>query len=149
MTVTNLSAEFASRDCISCGACVEACPEGLSPQFLHQSIRKFDWKMIASLALASCSECALCEPVCPSRIALVSDFRYAKAELAWQEGRRNRANAARARFNARNIRLAAEQAERRQTLAKRSNALDKNARPLPDAIASALARAKLKLSSDA
>ncbi|MGD9583185.1 MAG: 4Fe-4S dicluster domain-containing protein [Lysobacterales bacterium] len=102
--------------CTRCGACQPVCPQGLSPMALHLAVRALDWPQLSTLRLNDCTECAACEPVCPSAIALVADFRFARAYLAWHAAERERADAARARYQARQKRLAAEEIGRQQRL---------------------------------
>lgn len=83
---------------------------------LHLAVRALDWPQLSTLRLNDCTECAACEPVCPSAIALVADFRFARAYLAWHAAERERADAARARYQARQKRLAAEEIGRQQRL---------------------------------
>ena len=96
------------QPCIHCGECVRACPDSLEPEQLFFSLIDSDWSMVYDERLEACSECNRCVEVCPSHIPLLEWFRWGKFELH----ERARANATRARFLARNARLARERADR-------------------------------------
>ncbi|MEO8673272.1 MAG: electron transport complex subunit RsxC [Tahibacter sp.] len=98
--------------CIRCGECVRVCPAQLMPQQLFDAIRLDDWQQTERLALSVCIECGCCAQVCPSQIPLVDWYRHGKSEIAIAQRRDTQANTARIRYEARNIRLAREQAER-------------------------------------
>ena len=93
------------KPCTRCGACLAVCPAALTPSLLHLAIRARDWAQVVELHIDACTECAACEPVCPSAINLVADFRYARADLAWQRAELERADSARRRYQARTRRL--------------------------------------------
>jgi electron transport complex protein RnfC len=127
--------------CIRCGDCAAACPAGLLPQQLHWHLRAGDWDAVAAHALGDCIECGLCAHVCPSHIPLVDWYRWGKGELCVRADQRARAESARERFEAREVRLQAAAREREERLAARRvtpTAAD------ADPIAAALARAEAK-----
>ncbi len=130
--------------CTRCGACLPVCPAGLSPTDLHLAIRALDWPRVAALRIDACNECAACEPVCPSAIALVADFRFARAELDWRAAEQQRAEAARARYQARQRRLATQQAELRQRLQSVSQPAADAAESTRSMLEAALARSRSK-----
>ncbi|EDY80440.1 electron transport complex, RnfABCDGE type, C subunit subfamily [Verrucomicrobiia bacterium DG1235] len=69
-----------SHPCISCGACVEACPMHLNPCQLGRLAYKSQYdEMQSSFHLNDCFECGSCSYVCPSSIPLVQYFRIAKS----------------------------------------------------------------------
>lgn len=96
------------QPCTHCGECVRACPEGLSPEALFFAAVHDDWPALHAGRLDACTDCNRCVEVCPSRIPLVEWFRWGKSELRGHD----KAEAARARFLARNARLARERTER-------------------------------------
>lgn len=112
----------AQQPCIHCGECVRVCPESLNPETLFFALVDDDWTKAQRNTLDACSECNRCVEVCPSHIPLLDWFQWGNAELATQR----RAELARARFLARNARLARERGDR--TL-QRGNARD----PAPSA----------------
>ena len=107
-------ADVAVRDpempCIRCGDCAMACPARLLPQQLHRAALADDRDALARLGLADCIECGCCDYVCPSQIPLTARFHAARLQLQLHEADRQRAAAARERFERRERRLA-EQAE--------------------------------------
>jgi electron transport complex protein RnfC len=111
---------------------------------LHAAIRRLDWADPDLVGLSACTECGDCLPVCPSAIELVADFRYAKAEIAWQRERLARADAARRRFLARRQRLAEEATARSRALAANSANPVASAAAAVDLLQAALARARKK-----
>ncbi len=66
--------------CISCAACVNACPLHLNPCELGKLAHKARYaEMAGRLHLNDCFECGCCSYVCPAAIPLVQLFRVAKA----------------------------------------------------------------------
>ena len=102
------------RPCIRCGDCVEVCPASLLPQELHWHIRSEQYARAEALDLQACIECGACAYVCPSQIPLVQYYRHGKAVLAEQAAARAAAEHAKARFDAREARLARARTLRQQ-----------------------------------
>ena len=96
------------QPCSHCGDCARACPDALNPETLFFALVHDDLAEAQRERLDACSECNRCVEVCPSHIPLLDWLRWGKAELAEHA----RADALRARFLARNARLAHERDER-------------------------------------
>lgn len=96
------------QPCTRCGDCARACPDAVNPEALFFALVQDDFAAARAARLDVCSECNRCVEVCPSHIPLLGWFRWGKPEL--QE--RARAEDARKRFLARNVRLAREREER-------------------------------------
>ena len=111
------AAEQAVMPCIRCGVCVDVCPARLLPQQLYHYAQQKDFEQTQQQHLFDCIECGCCAAVCPSHIPLVDYYRYAKSAIKTQQYQQAQAEAARARYESRQQRLAAEQqqqAEQRQ-----------------------------------
>lgn len=67
-----------SRPCVRCGACVDACPEGLEPYMLYKLIAAGRRDEALERGLGRCSSCAACSWSCWSRLPLVTAFDEAK-----------------------------------------------------------------------
>jgi electron transport complex protein RnfC len=104
--------------CIRCGACAEACPHELQPFEIYWFARAKNFGKTQEYNIFDCIECGCCSYVCPSRIPLVQYFRFAKSEIWAREREKNRADAAKARFEFRNLRDEREKAEKAERLAK-------------------------------
>jgi len=100
------------QPCIRCGHCVEVCPVGLVPNELAWHCRNDQFDRGQEYDLFDCIECGCCSYVCPSHIPLVHYFRYAKGQVASIEKEREFARISKIRSQARDNRLAREQAER-------------------------------------
>ncbi len=98
--------------CIRCGACAEVCPHELQPFELYWFARARNFGKTQEYHLFDCIECGCCSYVCPSHIPLVQYFRFAKSEIWSREREKNLADAAKARFEARNARDEREKAEK-------------------------------------
>lgn len=127
--------------CIRCGACTEACPQGLPPQNLHDQVSANRIAELESLHLLDCIECGCCDVVCPSLIPLTERFRIGKKSLRRYLADEQLARKAQSRYEARLARLQREQVERDQEADARKNALGQSAQPR---IQEALERARLK-----
>ena len=106
--------------CIGCNRCEPQCPEALAPQHLLRLIRAGQLNSAAETGLDRCIECRLCDRACPSGIPLAHLFRAAKDERRVRAYAQAQATAAKARFDARNARLQADEAH---ALARRTRRL--------------------------
>jgi electron transport complex protein RnfC len=104
--------------CIRCGACAEACPHELQPFEMYWFSRAKNFGKAQEYKLFDCIECGCCSFVCPSRIPLVQYFRFAKSEIWARERDKNAADAAKARFEFKQLRDEREKAEKAEKLAK-------------------------------
>ena len=68
--------------CLRCGRCVEACPAGLAPLFLHLYVRKGQWEALEQEHISACNECGACAYVCPAHLRLVHSIRVGKRRLS-------------------------------------------------------------------
>ncbi len=110
-----------TKACIRCGACAEVCPPGLLPQRLHQQAQRQQYQEAAEQNLFDCIECGQCDTACPSELPLLQGFRDAKHELRVQRDLQQRADAARARYDARTQRLARQRDEKAQLRARKKS----------------------------
>ena len=124
--------------CIRCGECARVCPATLLPQQLLAFARGEQWERLADHGVMDCIECGCCDLACPSAIPLAEHFRWGKAMLRQRQRDASKAEAAKQRHDARQLRMEQEKAER---AARRQRA------SAPDAVAAALARAKAKASA--
>lgn len=115
--------------CIRCGACAEVCPHELAPFEMYWFSRAKNFGKTQEYKIFDCIECGCCSYVCPSHIPLVQYFRFAKSEIWSREREKNLADAAKARFEARNARDEREKAEKAARLAKAAAAKKAAAQP--------------------
>ena len=125
--------------CIRCGACAQVCPHELAPFEMYWFARAKNFGKTQEYKIFDCIECGCCSYVCPSHIPLVQYFRFAKSEIWSREREKNLADAAKARFEARNERDERDKAEKAARLAKAAAA--KKAAPVAEAAAGDLALA--------
>nr|WP_314421708.1 electron transport complex subunit RsxC [uncultured Erwinia sp.] len=161
------------KGCIRCSACADACPAGLLPQQLYWYSRGGDHDKARAHNIADCIECGACAYVCPSNIPLVQYYRQEKAEIQAIDMESERNALAKARFEARQLRLEREKqareakhqqakrtvaatdadalnaarervkAKQQQSEAADAAAADVNVRPADDAARAALREARL------
>jgi electron transport complex protein RnfC len=101
------SEDSLAMPCIRCGDCVDVCPVQLQPQALYEFARSEEWDSAQDYHLFDCIECGACAYVCPSRIALVPQYRQAKASIARLDAQRQQASELRRRFQAHQWRVTA------------------------------------------
>ena len=138
-----------AQACIRCGLCAEACPASLLPQQLYWFSRAKEYEKLEDHNLIDCIECGACSFACPSNIPLVQYYRASKAEIRQNKLDQEKADSSKIRFEARQERLAREEAEKetkrkaRQQAAK-AKAAAAAAGNTPDAVQEAVDRAKAK-----
>ena len=111
-TAAELPAPAPEQPCIRCGSCADVCPADLLPQQLYWYAKNQDLERAQQYNLMDCIECGACAYVCPSHIPLVQYYRFAKGEVRNTLQEQQKADRARLRFEARQQRLADEQAEK-------------------------------------
>lgn len=111
-TAEELPAPVPEQPCIRCGSCADVCPADLLPQQLFWYSKNQDLERAQQYNLMDCIECGACAYVCPSHIPLVQYYRFAKGEVRKEMAEQQKADRARQRFEARQDRLAKEQAEK-------------------------------------
>ncbi|MBO1256031.1 electron transport complex subunit RsxC [Alteromonas sp. 5E99-2] len=148
--------EDIERPCIRCSACSDVCPASLLPQQLlwHSKAKEYD--KAQDYNLFDCIECGACAYVCPSDIPLVQYYRQAKSAVRSEKDEKQKAEKAKARFDARTQRLENDKKEReekhqkaaqaRQNAKANANdtATETTTAPKSAAVAAAIARAKAK-----
>ncbi len=148
-TTAEISPASKEVECIRCGQCAEVCPSQLLPQELQWHAKAKNYPQLEKLNLADCIECGACAYVCPSQIPLVQYYRVAKAELRANKEQELKADKAKLRFEARNLRLEkdklAREAKHQQAIAARKSAASTTSGQASNsAVAAALARVKAK-----
>jgi electron transport complex protein RnfC len=108
--------------CIRCGRCAEVCPMDLLPQQMYWHIRAKNGDKVREYNIWDCIECGCCSHVCPSHIPLVQYYRFAKADLRAKDLETLRSERARQRSEAREARLARQEAEKKARLAAKKAA---------------------------
>jgi len=121
----DLQLRGAEMPCIRCGNCSAVCPAVLLPQQLHWYALARDLPALETYGLLDCIECGCCDYVCPSQIPLAERFRDMKPALLEKLTAHANADAARARFDARTVRLERIERERDAVLAKKRQELVK------------------------
>jgi len=147
---TELPLPEPAKPCIRCGHCAEACPVSLLPQQLYWYARAKNQKQLAQHRLYDCIECGACAYVCPSQIPLVQYYRAAKGQIRESEKEKRRSDNSRQRFEARQVRLETEAAEREaKRAARKAAAQNKAAEDGVDPIQAAIERAKARKADQA
>jgi len=147
LTADQLVDQQPTLPCINCGECVRVCPASLLPQLLYKAIAGEQNEQAAELNLFDCIECGCCAQICPSHIPLVDWYRHGKAERRLQQLDERRAALSRRRFEAREQRLASEQAERQARRERRREKLDQAGQAQSE-IQAAIERAKQRKSDN-
>ena len=71
-----------STACIRCGHCRAICPEHLVPDLLYKmALEKYILPKDISATAMICSECALCNSVCPARLALCQSISLLNTKI--------------------------------------------------------------------
>jgi electron transport complex protein RnfC len=106
--------------CIRCGECAKACPADLAPFEMYWFSKAKIFGKAQEYNLFDCIECGCCAFVCPSRIPLVDYYRFAKSEIWARENEKAAAEAARERYEFRQLREEREKAEKAAKLAAKA-----------------------------
>ncbi len=69
------------RPCVSCGYCVDVCPQSLMPIWIAEAAMRQMSERTEELDILACTECGLCSYVCPSKIPLLEQIRQGKKAL--------------------------------------------------------------------
>ncbi len=127
-TEVELPTPAPAQACIRCGLCAEVCPASLLPQQLFWFAQGKEYEKLERHHLFDCIECGACSWVCPSNIPLVQYYRASKAELLQLRRDNEKADHSRIRFEARQERIAREEAEKAAKRAARKRAAEERAR---------------------
>lgn len=111
-TTSELPLNDLAMECIRCGQCVSACPQGLLPHQLYWFSKAQDHEKAEQHNIFDCIECGACSFVCPSHIPLVQYYRHTKGEIRTERLAQQKSEIARQRYENRNERLALIEAER-------------------------------------
>jgi len=139
-----------AQACIRCGMCAEVCPASLLPQQMFWFAQGKEFEKLEAHNLFDCIECGACSWVCPSTIPLVQYYRASKAEIVQLRKDNEKSEQSRVRFEARQERLAREDAEKEAKRAARKKAAEERAQQSAaaggdeDPIQAAIERAKAK-----
>lgn len=139
-----------AQACIRCGMCAQVCPASLLPQQMFWFAQGREFEKLEQHKLFDCIECGACSWACPSNIPLVQYYRASKAEIMEQRREHDKAERARLRFEARQERMAREEAEKSARRAARKLAAEQRAREAAggggeeDPIQAAIDRARAK-----
>ncbi|MBG2710643.1 electron transport complex subunit RsxC [Proteus mirabilis] len=142
-SVEEMDTDNLEEACIRCGHCVDACPSGLLPQQLYWFSKGKEHEKAQQHNLFDCIECGACAFVCPSNIPLVQYYRQEKAEIREIDAEAKRAAEAKARFEAKKIRMEREKLEREARHQRAAVKLDDEEH---SEVQSALSRVKAKQS---
>ncbi|NBM56778.1 electron transport complex subunit RsxC [Proteus sp. G2669] len=142
-SVEEMDTDNLEEACIRCGHCVDACPSGLLPQQLYWFSKGKEHEKAQQHNLFDCIECGACAFVCPSNIPLVQYYRQEKAEIREIDAEAKRAAEAKARFEAKKLRMEREKLEREARHQRAAVKLDDNEH---NEVQSALSRVKEKQS---
>jgi electron transport complex protein RnfC len=74
--------DWSDEPCVSCGACLDVCPEQLAAHHLSRYTEFGLFDQVAEHGLSDCIECGLCATVCPARRPMLQHIRLAKSEVA-------------------------------------------------------------------
>jgi len=156
-TADELPTPAPAQACIRCGMCAQACPASLLPQQLFWFAQGKEWDKLESHHLFDCIECGACSWVCPSNIPLVQYYRAAKAEILQRRRDQEQAEQSRLRFEARQARIAREEAEKEARRAARKAAAELRAQEAasgegeaaPDPVQAAIERAQARKAAQA
>ncbi|CRL59252.1 electron transport complex subunit RsxC [Proteus vulgaris] len=140
-SVEEMDTDNLEEACIRCGHCVDACPSGLLPQQLYWFSKGKEHEKAQQHNLFDCIECGACAFVCPSNIPLVQYYRQEKAEIREIDVEVKRAAEAKARFEAKKLRMEREKLEREARHQRAAVKLDDNEH---NEVQSALSRVKEK-----
>ncbi|WP_239739557.1 electron transport complex subunit RsxC [Proteus penneri] len=142
-SVEEMDTDNLEEACIRCGHCVDACPSGLLPQQLYWFSKGKEHEKAQQHNLFDCIECGACAFVCPSNIPLVQYYRQEKAEIREIDAEAKRAAEAKARFEAKKLRMEREKLEREARHQRAAVKLDDKEH---SEVQSALSRVKTKQS---
>jgi electron transport complex protein RnfC len=106
--------------CIRCGECAKVCPADLAPFEMYWFSKAKIFGKAQEYNLFDCIECGCCAFVCPSRIPLVDYYRFAKSEIWARENEKATAEAARERYEFRQLREEREKVEKAAKLAAKA-----------------------------
>jgi len=67
--------------CIRCGACVRACPCGLTPALISRAVEAGDFDACLALNTLECKQCGCCTYACPAHRPLMHQLKLALDEL--------------------------------------------------------------------
>ncbi len=149
--VGELPAPPPAQACIRCGMCAEVCPASLLPQQMFWFAQGKEFEKLEQHNLFDCIECGACSWACPSNIPLVQYYRASKAEILQLRREHTRSEQSRLRFEARQERIAREDAARAAKRAARKQAAEQRAQAAAaggagdeDPIQAAIDRAKAR-----
>ena len=77
-----LAAEKQMTNCLRCGRCTHACPEGLNPQQMAVAAQKKQYERYEKKLFGlECIQCGSCTFICPAKRPLMQMFKQTKAEI--------------------------------------------------------------------